>query len=290
MNLELAKKLTHGIFKNNLIKFIRCHSSVNVQRVDNEVNYPDIKPKYPPGEWGSMAKWKTWDMVKRRDKFANIDDIKQRLECMAGSDEQTIHEMQPSCSYPGELLYKQFITKTHIPAAAAQFDSLFPETADEQQLDTFVTLIEQIIVQIKQKNAAASDETVHDEIWSRVVDVLVAALSRDNRHLRLASYDHSVPVDAFSLRRLAVDESFDFDEATMLQRKRDRHYDDDADGDEDMWTEMRTTQMKLNALYQIRTDQPLPQVSPNTPEHTHRSVCLYIFTFNIHIEILCVDK
>ena len=259
-NFDIVKRLSLKTFRKSIIKFTSCRAVSSLQKANAEVEYPPIKPKYPPGEWGSMATWKTWEMVKRAEEFDKISDVKQRLEAMAGDEDRPITEMTPSCSCPGELQYKQFMTKTHI--AQNPFEDLFNDATDAALLDSLIPVVEQIIHQEIRK-CREQQSAPGAKIWTRLVDVLAAATSVNCEHLRYASYDHEVPFSAFFTRRLAVDDEFDFDEQTMLQRKRDRLYNDKIDEDdkvEYMWTEMRTTQIKQTALYQIRSHQPLEKV------------------------------
>ena len=257
-NIDLIKLIARNTTKIN--KFYRCYSISSQALVSDNVEYPPIKPKYPPGKWGSMAKWKTWEMHTREKELSSIENTKEKLESIAGDDSQPITIIRPFEMWPNDLEYKQFMTKTHL--AASPLEDLYKTPTSESLLDKLQPIVEHVIEQeLRKETSPLTSAAQSTDIWNRVLDVLSAYLSADHPHLRLASYDRDVPIKSFFMRRLAVDEKFDFDEDTMLQRKRDRFYDEDVDDDEFMWPEMRMAQILQQSLYQIRTHTPLPNVS-----------------------------
>lgn len=82
-----------------------------------EVRYPPVKPKYPPGLWGSVAPKNAWKLYKTRENLLSKETAKLRLEEMAGpyDGKQLIMWIAKSVdNQPGLLPYKKHVTKTHI--------------------------------------------------------------------------------------------------------------------------------------------------------------------------------
>ncbi|XP_060062764.1 large ribosomal subunit protein mL65-like [Ylistrum balloti] len=57
----------------------RCFSSSAVQIQDDEVHYPPVKGKYPPGDWTGMEREYVWQMYEREQELLAIPSVQGRI-------------------------------------------------------------------------------------------------------------------------------------------------------------------------------------------------------------------
>lgn len=99
------------------------------ENVNNEINYPPIKPKYPPGDWLENYDIDlAWKYFEDGEKYKSLKTIQERMTILAYSNiQQTIDDLKIkrtrhypiysiSCllKSPKMLDFIQFITKTQL--------------------------------------------------------------------------------------------------------------------------------------------------------------------------------
>ena len=96
-------------FRNQLFR------SSSIDLSTEEVKYPPVRPKYPPGIWGEIAPKKAWQLYEGRDMLLSKPTAKWRLEEMAGElPGKTMWLIHSVDAQPGTLPYKRYLTKTHM--------------------------------------------------------------------------------------------------------------------------------------------------------------------------------
>ena len=181
----------------------RCCSSITPRR---EVNYPPVKPKYPPGIWGTMTPKRAWETHETRETLLRKPTAKWRLEEMAGELPGKIMWLVETVDpQPGTLPYKQYITKTHIQrnlpdvySNAAEDDILqrLAERVRSQVMD--VILLEEELCRNKPAlRSLSKPESVvpylRERVTKQIMDVLINNVGYDVPHL-LEAQVHTVAV------------------------------------------------------------------------------------------------
>ena len=237
---------------------VSCQSTAaNVQPRESP-EYPQPKPRYPPGKWGDMPEWKCWKMHEFGQDMLTIPKIKERLEKIAGEKKRVLQLAEPFTMWPADLEYKQYMTKTHI------INGRLPDLYQSMNVDAEMAVIKPLVINAIVQEAEmqykhkVSDNVMQNDIglvrtykshslWGQVIRTVLAGLSANNEHLLRSQFDEDVRVETFWQRLCAVEEEKEVD-------------DDEKKKWKPLWPEMRTTQLKHKTNYQIRTELPLPQV------------------------------
>lgn len=91
-----------------------CFFSTQALQVDKEVQYPPVKPRYPPGEWGYMTPEVAWQWQAEMDEIRKTTTVKDRLNRLCEIPERPIWYIKAMTNEPYMLPYQQYVTKTHL--------------------------------------------------------------------------------------------------------------------------------------------------------------------------------
>ena len=123
---------------------VRIVSAVAIP--DTESLYPPIKPRYPPGQYGSLSEASAWRIDAWRDELLTIPRVKERLERIAGSENRFMWTVEALDRRPRNIEFRQRLLKTHVvkdlPAevytiddsVSAVYEQLRPLLIDHVQL------------------------------------------------------------------------------------------------------------------------------------------------------------
>ena len=224
----------------------------SVQTVET-AEYPPIKPRYPPGQWADMEEWKCWYFHQKALDIQTLPKVKERLEKLSGTVNRRNTLLTPLCqsTLPGDIEYKQYLTKTHIA------DGL-PDVYSTMNVDNELQLVKPFVLDAilqhecdqHKRTADNSRANKAHSLMGQVLGVLLATLSHSNDHLRRSQFDENVRVESWWKKLVEPDkDAFEkLDEDSFWRQKRRN------------WWEFMNVQSKHTASYQIRTEMPLPQV------------------------------
>lgn len=179
------------------------------------VQYPPIKPKFPPGKWGDMEHEYAWLWQKAKEEITDIPDVQGRLDHMNSMEMSCINAI-PYNDHPDYLHFAKFITKTHLfkwnenkPVVYSDIRATV-EALDLEVIDRIKqTLIEQIELEneLILRDSPLNKEKEFSKLIIRcIVDTLTTHLSGVCDHLRLSMYDEDVIVrtlwDRHGIKRL----------------------------------------------------------------------------------------
>ena len=203
-----AKSVVTFLFNKNSINRLtntitRCCSSITPRR---EVNYPPVKPKYPPGIWGTMTPKRAWETHETRETLLRKPTAKWRLEEMAGELPGKIMWLVETVDpQPGTLPYKQYITKTHLQRNLpdvynnATEDDILQRLAERvrSQVMDVVLLEEELCRNEPAVRSLYNHESVvpylRERVAKQIMDVLINNVGYDVPHI-LEAQVHTVAV------------------------------------------------------------------------------------------------
>lgn len=214
-----------------------------------EVVYPPIKPKYPPGQWGKISPKHAWRIQDQADELLKIPNVKMRLEKIAGPYDGKmpfLFGMKLIDPMPGTLDFKQYATKTHVVdglpdiyAKNADIENsvkgLRPLFVDaiQHQADQYNFLSEQNKIQMPVRRFFGT------RLMGRLLSLCHAGLAATVPHLHRSQLDEDVRVETFWKRG-------GYDDEYMLKGAN--------------FCGILTYQIKHRVSCQIRTEMPLPEV------------------------------
>lgn len=172
---------------------LRPSSSSSVFSVDDEVVYPYIRPKYPPGDWGEITPDKAWQLREMRDTLMSKQTAKRRLEELAELG-QVAWIIKSLDARPGTLLFKQYLTKTHVETGLPERYLEMDDSLVDQLVGRVKSQVEDVILLEKEHwlKTNSSSARVHpkDEqaycrqrLVKQIMDVLINSASYDVPHL-----------------------------------------------------------------------------------------------------------
>ena len=167
------------------------------------VQYPPIKPRWPPGSWGGMTEveaWKKWD--KKVELETQSLSIKERLDIVS-PQAQLSWEFPAIQRYPEGLHYQQDITKTCLLNGMPEYY----ETLEEEAvacLSTVRSKVEEGLILEKdlldRSNIQFEYPKNHLKNFytrSQLINCLITSLAADYPHLRTCQFGEDVQVKAF---------------------------------------------------------------------------------------------
>ena len=230
-----------------------CLYSVEAQQNEAvQVQYPPVKPQYPPGSWGSITPAAAWELHEEACELNDIPKARERLERMAG---QRVLPSWRVCSldaFPGTLTYKQHITRTHViddmppiygsPEMTARV-AAFSEQLKPILIDLLVQEHESHFkVRTKGGDSGQYPDTErHTKTYpahvllGQIVNSFYANLASKHEYLLRSQLDENVRVECFWFRG-------GYEKKVTMKHDRYRF------------------QTANSASYQIRTELPLPEV------------------------------
>ncbi|CAF0957356.1 unnamed protein product [Didymodactylos carnosus] len=238
--------------------------------------YPPIKPKYPPGSWGTMDPKKAWMHYEWGEKhYKCLKSVKERLTVMAYMnmkcqfdkldveqiDSKLIWMLTGRSIAARSLPFYKHITRTHVTNELPKFY----ENYDVENLLNFIkpilierilseelyqkpyTPIEQIydsgayVVQsIAEEEQLKKDEEKTRKVLSKIIRTVVNVLAEDKPYLRQALIGSDVPIEAWWSQSLNGE----------VYGKAKWHYDQNT----------TSFQFRDKAAIQVKTDKPLRSI------------------------------
>ena len=218
--------------------------------VPETVEYPPVKPKYPPGKWGKLLPKQAWQIHDEAEEIIKeTTNVKFRLEKLAGdSKAKQPHRygMKLINVQSDTLPYKQFVTKTHTISGLPE--ELYNDVDAGQAVSKLRSLIvDEIESEVNQYKFSANEKIIPSKnrykfahrIMGRILTLAVASLSSEHLHLQRSQFDENVRVAAF-WKKCGYKNIKGILSAT--------------------WGDIINLQYATNVNYQLRTELPLPEV------------------------------
>lgn len=195
--------------------------------------YPEIRPKHPPGSWGSMESKKAWMHFELGEKhYRHLRSIKERLTVMAYQnmicrfdkldveqiDSKLIWMLTGRPHSPRSLPFYKYITRTHVTDELPKFY----QQIDVESLLNYVKpiLIDRILTEeFAQKESRSLDEEIEQgqykvssiinektmkqneqrsvNLLTTIVRTIVNVLGEHKNYLRKSMVGSNVPIEAW---------------------------------------------------------------------------------------------
>ena len=185
----------HNIYK--------CQSTVTLSNEYNEeAEYPPIKPKYPPGQWGKLDPKIAWKWYEKGQNMLSLADPRERLESFAGQDDIALRHLR-LFDYPKSTNYKRAVTKT---CTVKGLPDMFQTKNVEVELLALKPLLLDSLAQpnMDYSNKRKSQFPILTSSSHRTVGnmlmTLMTCLSSEHSYLRRAQVDENVQVASFWYR------------------------------------------------------------------------------------------
>ncbi len=157
------------------------------------VQYPPVKPKYPPGKWSSdMPGYVAWRIHDKRQILLNLPDVRERLELMAGPDPKILWRIRAFDPIPDILPFKQFVTRTHIQKTLPDIYSSVNVDDVWERLKT--CLLDAII---QEQTFLCSHRSAKSSTVKTVVRHLLSMLSFESTDLLRTQVDDNARLETF---------------------------------------------------------------------------------------------
>ena len=219
--------------------------------LSGEVEYPPVKPKYPPGKWGKITPKQAWEIHDEAEEILKEPKVKMRLEKIAGSwqaEKPFMYGLSLMSAAPGTLPYRQYVTKTHLIEGLPElYNEVDSSPALEQLRSSFVDAIEyeaDLYNYAVDKNIVLSGRRFYfaHGMLGRFLDIAMSGMSTTYPHLRRAQLGERVRVETIWKRC-----GYSGDKAKGIVGVK--------------YGDIVNFQLKHLASYQVRTELPLPEVS-----------------------------
>jgi hypothetical protein len=251
---------------NRVTAAIRRYSvAANSTQETDVVHYPPVKPRYPPGQWGDMSESSAWYLNRLAGDLLTIPRVMERLEKMAGDKTRVMWIVEPMDGRPKNLEYRQMLTKTHfVRGLPAEYDKL-SSNADllYERLKPVIGDIVELELERHHKIRLEEDingvvyvdknKYITHRVLGSLVNTFVARLSASTDYLHRSQVDENVRVETFwyagGFRGEGNVAKGKWSNVTTIDKK---NYG------------ILLFQYRHKADWQIRTEQPLPQVSENS--------------------------
>ncbi|GAB1600121.1 39S ribosomal protein S30, mitochondrial-like [Argonauta hians] len=187
---------------------IRCASnalSLNTPEEvdDKEIQYPPIKPRWPPGSWGNMSEKRCWEIWEKSNELKNPKkNLKQRFNLLSPEPELTWNFAAVQ-QYPKSFEYQQYITKTHMaPGMPEVYEQL------EEQATAYLERIRPLVKDVILFENCFVDRTrIQSNSYKlkkitfprteQIINCLLSVLAPDFPHLASCQFAEDVFVRAF---------------------------------------------------------------------------------------------
>ena len=222
-------------------------TDTNLQTTE-EVSYPPVKPKYPPGNWSEdIPRYMIWRHYETSQSLLEKGDVRERLEFVAGTKPKVLTVVKSWDRFPRTLDYKRFITRSNVLEGLP--DAYSKTKADSEYNDTVKSLLMDAILQEHEyayqymiEKGKLSPQQLPEYESSRclvnILNTIYRVLAHKYKHLRRAQYDNSVRLE--TCWRLTG-----FQDVGGVQDHLGR-----------IWMQYKGTR-----AHQIRTEMPLPEVN-----------------------------
>ena len=186
----------------------RCNStSAAIQEHEEEVTYPPIKPRFPPGEWGNMRDKTAWKWHEDGEALLKHDTVRKRLRTFS-EEPKNIYKVNGIDRNSEILPYRQFITKT---ALVDGLPELYSDINVDNNLEVICSRVKDAILanqglldqtKIYQYRNRPYTSEVHltaatHNFLSQLVNIVLASTSAHFPHLLTAQVDERARVESF---------------------------------------------------------------------------------------------
>ncbi|KAK3610184.1 hypothetical protein CHS0354_038820 [Potamilus streckersoni] len=250
----------------------RRHYSAQVQLQEEvkEVEYPPIKPRWPPGQvWGELSEKNAWKIYDETQNIMTMPTVEERIKHLT-SNENKIALLRTRIN-PKNLQYFQDRTKTNLVDGLPDVYSSM-EKDGVLDLDAVVTRLRPIIID--------GIEMEHDKLersrlfWAKSAKDMIATrlllkqtllpirgyLSGQNAHMQRSRFDENVRVVAFWDKYGEKHKRIENDYNRNARRRRKK----DEDDKPVMFNEPYLYRFQADEMVpiQIRVENPLPEFVP----------------------------
>ena len=230
---------------------------------ENNVKYPVVKPKYPPGKWGEMDHKYAWRWNDAKEHQLNIPDVQGRIIALVEKEMSSI-QVEPLNDHPASLEFRQYATKTkmipweEIPLYKnehSEVDLSFVVNQLGRDISDFLLLEHEVI----QRQSTGVNQTHLSQSLMRIIsNSLITHLGNQFPHLKTCQYDEDVLVRSLWDRH-------------GIERKRQKYT---SDPDVLVYDTVQDQRIVSEGYFQamLRSHQPLPMVmsvSLSLPSSSH---------------------
>jgi len=175
----------------------------SLQEVE-DVSYPPVKPKYPPGNWSEdIPRYKIWRHYEVGQNLLEKGDVRERLEFIAGTKSKILTVVKSWDRYPNTLDYKRFITRTNV---IEDLPDIYNKVNVETEFKVLKPLITDAILQeheyvyqymIEKKKLAPHQipEYESNKFFLNILDTIFRVFTHKYKHLQRAQYDRNVRLE-----------------------------------------------------------------------------------------------
>jgi len=242
-----------------------CNSALPSTKESLVVRYPEIKPRYPAGQWGNMKESSAWYLNRMSEELLTVPRIKERLEKISGDKKRLMWIVEPMDKRPKNIQYRQMLMKTHIAKGLPDAYSGLANDVDSLY-ERFKSVISDTIeLELEHHYKVRLEEDIDGIIYvdkvkyvthrllGGVLNALSCRLARSVDYLRQSQVDENVRVETFwyvgGFRG----------EGNAAKGKWSNVLTSDCKN-----YGMLLLQYRHKADWQIRTENPMPQVSSHT--------------------------
>lgn len=285
VNRFYSKSSLHNFFiKRYFSSALKEHTSSHKHIADN-VQYPLIKTKYPPGSWGDMDHSYAWQWHELKQIILSIPNVEGRLQTLLDKRtmamiaepifdprvhnfKERVQEMiesaattmvlEPNNLHPATLSFRLYATKTvllpckNVPLEI--LDNLIVNDLDILLKDLKNHITDHLLLEREwlDRNLSAAKPTEIKTIKAYTLikclsNFLIAQLGKDYTHLKMAQYDENVIVRSLWNR-------YGFE-----RKKPEYNHDPDIVTYVNVQDQCLTYEGKFD--FMLRSHMPLPQVS-----------------------------
>ena len=232
-----------------------CSTMPQAEIAQDESLYPPIKTKYPPGKWKKIDSESAWKIHDSSHTVLQFPKAKKRLDFLAGDESRTLWLIEALTSRPNNTEFQKIVTKTEVLSNEPNIDISNNELLEKlSQLSTSLKADYSDLL-IHGTNKIVPQDCEDVERWNMhkfVGDLLrssVSLLSSSNEHLRRSEIDQNVRVESF-WRVIGFEGDEKSCKGTWDLPKTVEKID----------AGVIQVQYRHMADYQIRTENPLPEV------------------------------
>ncbi|RUS88849.1 hypothetical protein EGW08_003394, partial [Elysia chlorotica] len=217
------------------------------------VEYPSVKPKYPPGKWGKMDHKYAWRWNDSQESIRNIPDVQGRINALVEKEMSAI-QLEPINDHPAALEFRKYATKTEVlpwdevpvlQNGLSDTDFSLVVTQLGKDITDFLLMEHELL----QRHHSKTDQThLCNSIVRLISNSLITRLGNRLPHLKTCQYDEHILVRSLWDRH-------------GIERKRRKFT---SDSDILLFDTVQDQRIISEGYFQamLRTHQPLPFYVP----------------------------
>ncbi|XP_021368672.1 39S ribosomal protein S30, mitochondrial-like [Mizuhopecten yessoensis] len=231
----------------------RCYSLSALQTQDDEVLYPPVKPKFPPGNWKGMERDYAWNMYNLEQESLAIPSVQGRIDHV-----KKVHEIHSK--YKGDLKFAWFFNGKSLEPRLFNYQldktktfpndglpSVYDNVDVTNELELVTPLVKEIIVNECEKvyrrsslgnPVGLSKEKVSKLLIKSMILKILSILSYSHSHLLTSEFSEDVFQQAYWDR---------LSDTGLIEEKRK------------FKQKVMKFQGEYKTSFQLRTELPLPE-------------------------------